>query len=374
MRVPSAECLPDSPAVQEWIALMGRRDEPTDGVDDYCRFLSGALAERGIRLQIARVSWDKEGWVRALWKLRQESKRWRGHWVLLHYTAMAWSRRGFPLGALIVAQILKWQGARGAVVFHEFSRQHSSHSLINRLRGKLQAATIRGLYRKASRAIFTVPLESVSWLPADHSKSHFIPIGANVPERLEQRAPSGALQPRTVVVFGVTGAPNLVPEVEVISEVMKRTAESIRTLRLVLCGRGSSDAEKLLAPSLQNHAVEVVSKGILSANAVADELHSADAYLFVRGPINLQRGSALAGIACGVPIVGYRNGKVMYPLDEAGIEWAPFGERGALAQNLVAVLSDEQKWAHLHERNLHLQRTYFGWNRIADEYLKAFSQ
>lgn len=353
---------------------MGRRDEPTDGVEDYCRFLSGALAERGIRLQTARVRWDKEGWLRALWKLRRESKQWRGHWVLLQYTGMAWSRRGFPFGALIVARILKSQGVRGAVVFHEFSRQHSSRSSVSRLRGTLQAATVGCLYRGASRAIFTVPLQSVSWLPTGDSKSRFIPIGANVPERLDRRTPAPAPQPKTVVVFGVTGVPNMVPEVEVISDVMRRTAESVCALRLVLCGRGSPDAEKLLAPSLREQGVQVVAKGILSAEAVADELHSADAYLFVRGPINLQRGSALAGIACGVPIVGYRNGEVMRPLDEAGVEWAPLGDRHALAQNLLAVLSDEQKWADLHQRNLRLQRNYFGWNRIADEYLKAFSQ
>ena len=362
------------PALEKWIALMGRRDEPTDGVEDYCRFLSDALAERGIRLQAARVSWGAHGWLRALWKLRQESKQWCGHCVLLQYTGMAWSRRGFPLGALIVARILKSHGVRAAVVFHEFSRQHSSPGLIYRLRGALQAATIRRLYRESCKAIFTVPLESVSWLPADDSKSHFIPIGANVPARLAPRTLSSAPQPKTVVVFGVTGSPNMVPEVEVISDVMRSAAESVRDLRLVLCGRGSLDAEKLLAPSLRNHGVEVIAKGILSASAIADELHSADAYLFVRGPISLQRGSALAGIACGVPIVGYRNGKVMRPLDEAGVEWAPLGDRRALGRNLRAVLCDEQKWADLHQRNLHLQRTYFGWARIADEYLKAFSQ
>lgn len=374
MRMFETKALREPPVLEKWIALMGRRDEPTDGVEDYCRFLSDALAESSILLQAVRVPWDVHGWLRALWKLHRESKQWRGHCVLLQYTGMAWSRRGFPFGAFIVSRILKLHGVRAAVVFHEFARQHSSPGLIYRLRGALQAATIRRLYRGAYKAIFTVPLESVGWLPADDSKGHFIPIGANVPARLDPRTPTSAPRPKTVVVFGVTGAPNMVPEVEVISDVIRSAAESIRGLRLVLCGRGSSDAGKMLAPSLRNQGVEVVAKGILSANAVADELRSADAYLFVRGPINLQRGSALAGIACGVPIVGYRNGKVMRPLDEAGVAWAPLGDRRALARNLQAVLSDEQKWTDLHQRNLHLQRTYFAWNRIAGEYLKAFSQ
>ena len=32
---------------KEWIALLGRRDMPTDGVEDYCTFLGRALAQRG---------------------------------------------------------------------------------------------------------------------------------------------------------------------------------------------------------------------------------------------------------------------------------------------------------------------------------------
>ena len=85
---------------EKWVALLGRRDTPTDGVEDYCTFLGEALEQHGVQLQNVRVRWSDEGWFGALRHLWRESGGWRDDWVLLQYTAMGWSRRGFPFGAL----------------------------------------------------------------------------------------------------------------------------------------------------------------------------------------------------------------------------------------------------------------------------------
>ena len=358
--------------MQNWIALMGRRDEPTDGVADYCAFLAQALSRSGVELRPLHLSWDKEGWLPALRKLRRESKDWSGSSVLLQYTGMAWSRRGFPVGIMAVTRILRRNGIGCVAVFHEYKRQSGSRRWIDPIRGACQEKVIRHLYRCATKAIFTVPLESVTWLPQERAKAQFIPIGANVPERLHPRRPKDRC--KTVAVFGVSGGPNMAREAETIAASVRRAAESILGLRLVLCGRGSSEAGKLIGRLLQGSRAQVVTKGLLSAAEVASELESADVYLFVRGLITLQRGSALAGIACGVPIVGYRNGKVSPPLDRAGIQWARLGDSESLARNLIQVLSDGRIWNDLHERNLRLQQNYFSWNRIAKQYLAALSQ
>jgi hypothetical protein len=48
------------------IALLGRWDYPTDGVEDYCTYLGKALKERGVALQLVRVPWAEEGMVLCL--------------------------------------------------------------------------------------------------------------------------------------------------------------------------------------------------------------------------------------------------------------------------------------------------------------------
>src|SRR5580765_5647597 len=73
------------------IFLLGARDTPVDGVEDYCDCLSAVLRQTGSAAEIVRVSWADQGWIRALLRLRRDSRTWRGEWVVLQYNALAWS-------------------------------------------------------------------------------------------------------------------------------------------------------------------------------------------------------------------------------------------------------------------------------------------
>lgn len=360
---------------KNWIALLGRRDMPTDGLEDYSRFLGSALAQQGVKMGLARVEWFDRGWVPALWKFWRQSAAWRGNWVLVQYTSLAWSRRGFPIGALAALAILRWRGCRCATVFHEFARQTGGPRRIDRMRGDCQQWVIEKLYRGSKRTIFTVPIEKVGWLPQGDHKAAFIPIGANLPERLDHRSPPGAAgQPRTVIVFGVTGGPQTASEVEEIADVMRAASQSLVKVRLVIVGRGSMEARKDIEAALKGSGVEVAVRGVVPADVVADEFARADVLLFVRGAITLQRGSAIAGVACGLPIVGYRLDGRDDPLDEAGIEWSPWRDRQSLIRALVHVLSDSARWTELHKRSLRAQQDHFGWTRIAERYTGVLTE
>jgi glycosyltransferase involved in cell wall biosynthesis len=354
-----------------WIALLGRPDKPTDGVEDYCTFLAKALQDHGTTMDLQRVRWMEEGWFLGLWQLWRRSAAWRGQWVLLQYTALSWSRRGIPFGALVTLAILRRRGVRCAVVFHEPSRQTQSPiRWIDRIRGAAQDWVIRKLYDRASKSIFTVPLETVAWLHAGKDKAAFIPIGANIPERVQRRTgPAQAGKVKTVIVFGVSDSPEAaIPEVNVISAVMLEAYKALGKLRLVVAGRGALEAGELFAKALQGRDIDLVVHGVLPAERIADEFESADALLFVRGPITTRRGSAMAAIACGVPIVGYRGPELSSVLEAAGVEWCTWQDREGLARGLIRVLSDSQRWMELHERNLEVQKNYFSWNRIAERF------
>jgi glycosyltransferase involved in cell wall biosynthesis len=351
------------------LALLGRPDTPTDGVADYCAFLAKALDAQGIQMSLVRVSWMEEGWFDGLRKLWRESAAWHGQWVLLQYTALSWSRRGFSLGAVAVLGILRRRGARCAVVFHEPNRQGGS-GFLRGIRGACQDWVIRKLYRGAAKNIFTVPVETVAWLSQGEDKATFIPIGANIPERTARRADSApAAKEKTVIVFGVTGSPEAAArEVNDISSVMLEACKALGRLRLVVVGRGADEARELFAKAFHGGNVELVVRGVLPAEEIAREFQSGDVLLFVRGAITTGRGSALAGIASGVPIVGYRDGSISGPLEEAGVEWSSLHDRERLTRGLIRVLSDPQRWMELHERNLEAQKNHFSWGRIAERF------
>jgi glycosyltransferase involved in cell wall biosynthesis len=350
------------------VALLGRPDTPTDGVEDYCVFLGRAFAADAIELQQVRVRWTEKGWIGALWQLSRECPAWRGQWVLLQYTALSWSRRGFPFAALVVLALLRRGGARVTVVFHEPCR-HGGSRWKDRIRGACQDWVIQGLYRHAAKSIFTVPLQTIDWLPKEQPKAVFIPIGANIPEPAAcRRAPPLPDEQKTVIVFGVTGAPEMEREVADIAGIMQEASKTLKKLRLIVVGRGSLEAREQLANALSTCDVELIVRGVLPAEEVAREFERADVLLFVRGAITLQRGSAIAGIACGIPIVGYRPERISAPLQEAGVEWSFWQDRDGLVRGLVRVLSDPQRWMELRQLNLDIQKSCFSWSRIAERY------
>jgi glycosyltransferase involved in cell wall biosynthesis len=364
------------------IALLGRIDKPTDGLDDYCNFLGQALARRGVTLKRVYVPWDNEGWIRPLRRLWRESAAWRGEWVLLQYTALSWSRRGITLGVLAAAAIVRRRGARCAVVFHEHTGFGGS-SWRERVRHAFEIWVLRTLYRKSERSIFTIPLDTVEWLPpigaeriapGDQKKAAFIPIGGNIPEHIDHRDAGAPTQEKGGVVFGVRGFPAASGEVADAAGAMREAGKAIPNLRLVVVGRGSREAQDEFASALEGCSVGLDVRGVLPAEEIAEEFCRADALLFVWSYITLQRGGALAGIACGLPIVGYGNGEPSGALAEAGIEWSPWRDRKALAAALVRVLSEPKRWLELHERNLLVQEKYFSWNRIAELYIEALGK
>jgi glycosyltransferase involved in cell wall biosynthesis len=354
---------------QRWIALLGRRDEPTDGVADYCAWFGRAAAQCGYEFETVRVDWAERGWRDALAELQEKAAAWRGHWVLLQHTTLAWSRRGFPWQAPRILSVLQKSGVHCGVVFHDFW-PFVGKGMIGRAREYCQFGVLKRLYAQADRAIFTIEVEKISWLPSQHEKAVFIPVGANCPEPpLTARVRAG--EARTVAVYGVTGGAHIRPEVADIGFAMKRAGRTAGRLRLVVVGRGSKEAEPALRQEFSGTNIVVEALGLMSAEDLSQTLASMDVQLFVRNQISSRRGSAIAGIACGLPIVCYAGPETGWPVTEAGIVAVPLGDREALSVALERVLVDDELRASLAERSRRAQEQYFSWRVIAARYADA---
>jgi len=346
------------------IALLGNRESPTDGVQDYCEFLSRALERHRVTMVIARVDWKRKGWSRSLWELWNSSKAWRGHWVVLQYTALGWSRRGFPFGVVAVLAILRCRSVRCGVFFHE-PHQTGGTGGLGRIRGACQSWVIRTSYRLASKVIFADPLEMIRWLPKDDSKGTFIPIGANVPGRL-----SGAKEDctKTVAIFCITGAPHASIEIEDVAQAARCAVSCSSALRFVFFGSGTTETSEQIAKAFRDIPVEVSVLGLLDAEKISDVLANSDVMLCVRGAINQRRGSAIAGIACGLPLVCYGGPETGFPITEAGLEVVPYRDRNALGNALSHVLSDDGLRKELRAKSVRAYAEYFSWERIAQRF------
>lgn len=360
-------------AANAWILLLGRRDEPTDGVRDYCRYLSDALAQQGVQTTEAEMRWAERGWIRSLGDLWKSARNWKGRWVLFQYTPLAWSRHGFPFGALAVVAVLRLRGARTAVVFHDWSG-YTGPRFRDRIRWRCQLVAMRRMAKLAERSTMPVPPERAGWLQSIRVKVDFIAIGANLPPAPanppDHPAHSERLCP-TVAVFSMTEGQRGVAEARVIAAAVKTVAARVGRIRLVVLGRGSQESRPAFQGALDGAPVELSVLGLLAAEEIAHELSRADAALFVRGEILSQRGSAIASVACGTPLVGFGRPERAFPLSDAGVVFVPRGDVNMLGEALSQVLTDNAFRQELRKRNQRAQAEYFSWQRIAQKFVQS---
>jgi glycosyltransferase involved in cell wall biosynthesis len=359
---------------QKCVALLGRRDQPTDALEEYCQYLGEALAEHGFAMQVSRIAWDEVGWGKALSELKRDAREWRGCWVLLQYTALSWSKRGFPSRVLRIIRLLCAEGVRVAVVYHDVE-PFGGKRVIDRLRRRSQVRTMRAAQRR-STAIFTVPTKSISWRPDPKYLHAFIPVGANFIAPIDTSSPRSAHPGRTpaIAVYGVTGGAEGQSEIRDIAQAVCDAAHHAGPLQLVLFGRNSVAAEGYLRESLRGFPVELRVLGVLAPDEIAKTMARADVLLFVRGEISTRRGSAIAGIACGLPIVAFAGAETAGPITEAGLALYSREQPGDLSRVLIQVLSDSDYRESLAVRSREAQRKYFSWAVIAARYAELLTE
>jgi glycosyltransferase involved in cell wall biosynthesis len=314
-------------------------------------------------LQIRRVPWELHGWRQSLRTLELQSQAWRDTWVLVQYTALAWSARGFPLNCQRVLRLLKSFGVRVAVVFHD-AEPFSSSRLIDRLRHRVQSHTMQRMLALVDLAIFTVPPEKLSWLKSATSNAAFIPVGANLPFPTEIASRNSGDIP-TVGVFSITGGGQGARETQQILAAVQYAARKLGRIRLSVFGRHSELREEALRQGFQNFPVELTVEGVVNPEQIVTRLAGCDVLLFVRNGISTRRSSAIAGIACGLPIIAYPGSETDATITDAGVVLVSPAQPDDLNAKLVRVLSDDAYRGYLADRSRTAYQTHFAWPVIA---------
>ena len=144
-------------------------------------------------------------------------------------------------------------------------------------------------------------------------------------------------------------------------------------MRLLAIGRGTEVFEGALRQALNGSGIELSMLGLMPAENLVQALAGAQVLICVRGHVSSRRGSAIAGIVCGVPIVGYRGVETGFPITEAGVKLVDQYDREGLAEALAQVLTDEKLSGELRQRSEVAARKYFSWDAIASQFVSAMS-
>ena len=313
------------------------------------------------------MPWKIQGWPDALRWLELQSPEWRGRWIFVQYTALAWSARGFPGKILSVLRILKASGSRVCMVFHDVE-PYPGTRLVDSARRFFQIYTLRHAVALADLNLFTVPLDRISWLTGTPHNAAYLPVGPNLPIPKVLPSSRNISAPMTIGVFSITGGKAGVSETRTILAAVRHAAVKLGRLRLSIFGRYADLQESEFRVGLRNTQVELSIDGVVEPIQVVQKLCACDVLLFVRGPISSRRSSAIAGIACGLPVIGYPGSETAAPVTEAGVILVSPDRPEELHNALVQVLSEPTYRRDLSGRSLVAFDRYFSWDAIATQF------
>ena len=160
--------------------VQGRRSVPTCGVADHSVHLAEALRRRNDVILID-VHWSERGWPRAIVALNRQYRRNPQDWVVLQFTPLAWSDRGFAVGALFVAILTRLSGVKLAVIMHD-PIAFTGTRWRDVLRRHTQQVVMRGLVACVHVSFVTIEPGKLPW--ADNrlrSRLKQLPVGSNFP-------------------------------------------------------------------------------------------------------------------------------------------------------------------------------------------------
>jgi len=225
----------------------------------------------------------------------------------------------------------------------------------------------------ADRAVFTVALDRMHWLPSPSDKSTFIPVGANLPFPIAEQEHIELHPLPTIAIFSITGGTPGERETRNIIAATRFASGKLGALRLNVFGRHAEERESALRKGLREVPVELQVQGVVDDANLIEQFAASDVLLFVRGAVSSRRGSAIAGISCGLPVIALQGEGTAAPITDAGVLLVTDESNEAelqlkLGEALVRTLSDNALRAELVQRNRVAQEKHFSWAAIASRY------
>lgn len=340
--------------------VLGTRDQPTDGVYDLCTQLCDALRRCGAPADILEVDWNSDGWKPSLREFAYEGAALRPDWVLVQHTHLTWSNKGFLARFRKVVDVAEQMSHGNVGVMIHDPTPFTGRRLRDRLRRFLQVRAMRKLIAGTRLAFVTVPPGAIGWMTEDDSQRvTWLPIGSNIPV---SHPPSSDPRPFTLSVFGITERSQ--PQAELLARVVNRVAARVQPMRFVAVGRGTEEAREHLE-RLLHESIDLVVAGLVPEEEVSAWLSRSDVYLHIRGEVATRRGSIMAAVAHGVPVVGFTGPETHPRFEEVGAVLIDDPSPERLADSIIGLAQDRPRRQELRERSIEAVRTTFSFDNAA---------
>lgn len=338
-----------------------------DGVGDHAAGLAAALADHAIAAPLLRVPWHEVGGVAGLRLIDASLRSARPDRVILHYSHLAWSERGWPLGLLAALAVCR-RHAPVLLWVHDPDRSGTS-GWRDAAHSAAKAAGLQAGARLAKHTVVAIERERVYWATARRrSRLTMIPSTGPV-GRADPRPPDDKF---TVSAFGLnvgSGAGEAGPLLDIGRELV--AALGTDQVRVRLLGAGDTPAARALADALHAAGVDVDRPGYLEPDELGGRLVASHAFVMVRAGLSTRNSSTASALACGLPVVGYEGPETGAPLRDAAVivpraAGAPVPVP-ALVQALLEIAHDPYRRAELSSSSHRVYDQHYAWDVVAEQ-------
>ncbi len=331
---------------------------PADGVGDHAARLSEALGAVGVEADLTVVDWRRHGWRAAVRKVR-ERLRAKPDVTLVHYSHLAWSRRGGT--ARLLALVAMCRATSRVVLWVHDPGVQKGGGARRAVRGWAKGVGLRSAIRVAGRGVVTVDPSVIPWMRRSLLRCVVLcPSPSNI--GFGVRTPPTDLF--TVSCFGIDVA-STDAEKGPLEQVCRALVALVGPFRLRLLG-ARSDTEPLpLAAGLSALGVVCDVPGALPADQLRAHLAASHAFVVLRRELSSRSGTLAAALACGLPVVGMRGPETAPPIFDAGVVFAARDDWRGFANELSALRDDPARQAELSARSSGAATRSLSWEVAA---------
>jgi glycosyltransferase involved in cell wall biosynthesis len=375
--------------LRAWVIITSEYPPTAGGVSDYTRQVAVSLASAGDHVEVwtpagpepklvdpgvsVNLLPDRFGpasWSALSRALRDPERRRRQVTLLLQYVPQGFGLRVMNLPFLV------WLSSRREplwVMVHEAAFPFiRGQPLKHHVLATVTRVMLGTIGSRADRTFVSVP----AWVPYLRRYARlrrtpeWLPVPSNLPTtssavKSELRARLGIpAHAELLVHFGSYGGVVIAPFRAVAARLLIPYPERW----LLLVGRNSDRFRDELAQAHPELAGRLVGMGSLPPQDVADALHSADlaVYAFPDG-VSGRRGSLMAALALGVPVLGTEGASTEpFWLEQQAVALVPAWDAEAMADAVTALLKDPARRADLAERGRAAYAKYFSIERTSE--------
>ncbi len=371
------------------VAILTARIAPVRcGVGDHSVRLAHHLAERGDRVVLITASsqvpylanvapakfsisncvpaWSWRGMRRFYKAVRAE----KPDVLVVQWVPQLYGRGGITLALPLTLALLAFRGTKIHLMVHETWVNFTSLPLF--FMGVMQRLAMVILVKSSQRIGVSIDAWTSmlrAWFPKQRDQIQTIPAFSNIPYLADTEgaltARLNANIPPNATVLGVFSLSGSGKAYSFIETAWEKILDSNEQVFLVVIGASVDDAKRYLPRLINDHRCRFT--GFLQAEEVSHWLQSIDLLLapFTDG-VSSRRGSVLAAISHGVPVVTTRGRLTDRVLFEGGPLVLSHLDEDAFANEVVALLQDDIRRKKLAATARGFYKKHFSIERVAE--------